>query len=46
MGISYFEEKKIFKLDTERTTYLIGLSPEGYVGHIYYGRRLVGEGST
>ncbi len=40
MGISYFEEKKIFKLDTERTTYLIGLSPEGYVGHIYYGRRL------
>ncbi len=46
MGISYFEEKKIFKLDTERTTYLIGLSPEGYVGHIYYGRRLLGEGSN
>ena len=46
MGIYYIEEKKIFQLDTKRTTYLIGLSPEGYVGHIYYGRRLKGEGSN
>ena len=46
MGIRYNEEKKIFKIDTERTTYLIGLSPEGYVGHIYYGRRLMGEGGN
>ena len=41
MAISYKSEKKIFKLDTEKSTYLIGLSPEGYVGHIYYGDRLV-----
>ncbi len=46
MGIRYIEEKKIFKMDTERTTYLIGLSPEGYVGHIYYGKRLMGSGSN
>lgn len=41
MAISYKSEKKIFKLDTEKSTYLIGLSPEGYVGHIYYGDRLI-----
>lgn len=46
MGIRYMEKKNIFQLDTERTTYLIGLSPEGYVGHIYYGRRLRGDGSN
>lgn len=40
MAISFKKETKIFKLDTENTTYLIGLSPEGYVGHIYYGEKL------
>ena len=35
MGIYFDEEKKIFKLDTENTSYLIGLTGEGYVGHIY-----------
>ena len=40
MAVSYEKQKKIFKLDTEKSTYLIGLSPEGYVGHIYYGDRL------
>lgn len=40
MAVSYEKQKKIFKLDTQNTTYLIGLSPEGYVGHIYYGGRL------
>ncbi len=46
MGIRYIEEKKIFHLSTKRTSYLIGLSPEGYVGHIYYGKRLSGDGSN
>lgn len=46
MAIRYLEEKKIFQLDTKHTTYLIGLTPEGYVGHIYYGERLKGEGSN
>ncbi len=41
MSIRFEEKRKIFKLDTDKTTYLIGLSPEGYVGHIYYGGRLV-----
>lgn len=46
MAIKYLEEKKIFQLDTEHTTYLIGLTPEGYIGHIYYGGRLKGEGGN
>lgn len=40
MGIQFDAEHRIFKLDTEETTYVIGLSPEGYAGHVYYGRRL------
>ncbi len=40
MGIEYSREYGLFKLDTERTTYIIGLAPEGYVGHVYYGRKL------
>ena len=40
MSISFEENKKIFNLSTANTTYMIGLSPEGYVGHIYYGRKL------
>ena len=43
MSVSYEKEKKIFRLDTENSTYLIGLTTEGYVGHIYYGDRLEGE---
>lgn len=45
-GNQIFERKSIFQMDTDRTTYLIGLTPEGYVGHIYYGRRLKGDGSN
>ena len=33
MAILYYDEKKLFQLNTENTTYVIGLSPEGYVGH-------------
>lgn len=40
MAICYEEKNKIFRLDTKKSTYLIGLTPEGYVGHIYYGDRL------
>lgn len=43
MAIHFQEEKRIFQLHTENTTYLIGLAPEGYVGHIYYGGRLYQE---
>ena len=44
MGIYFDEEKKIFKLDTENTSDLIGLTGEGYVGHIYYGKKLLRTG--
>lgn len=37
MSVIYNETRRIFKLDTENTSYLIGISPEGYVGHVYYG---------
>ncbi len=40
MGIQYEENRKIFKLDTDNTTYAIALTPEGYIGHAYYGPRL------
>ena len=40
MAVRYNEERKIFRLDTDKSTYLMGLTPEGYLGHIYYGDRL------
>lgn len=44
MAISFIEnDKKIFRLDMNDSTYLIGISREGYLGHIYYGDRLYGE---
>ena len=43
MAISYNESKKMFRLDTEKSTYLMGLSPEGFLGHVYYGDRLLME---
>lgn len=46
MAIQYQEHKKIFELHTKSSTYLIGITPEGYVGHIYYGKRLHREVSA
>ena len=43
MAIYYNTKKRIFCLETKNSTYLIGISPEGYVGHIYYGEKLNGE---
>lgn len=41
MSIAYFEKERVFKLDTPRSSYLIGLiDEENFVGHIYYGKRL------
>ena len=40
MAVQFNKDKKIFRLDTETSTYLMGLTPEGYLGHIYYGDRL------
>lgn len=41
MSITYFEKERIFKLDTPRTSYLLGVvDDENFLGHIYYGKRL------
>lgn len=41
MGITYFEKERIFKLDTQKTSYVIGIvDKEGFVGHVYYGKKL------
>lgn len=40
MGIQYDGTRRMFKLDTAGTTYIIGITEEGYVGHVYYGKRL------
>lgn len=38
--ISYHHETKIFKLDTQTTTYMMGIADNKYLGHIYYGKKL------
>ena len=40
MGIKYFEKEQIFKLDTPKSSYIIGIvDEEGFVGHAYYGKK-------
>lgn len=41
MGITFFEQERVFKLDTCNTSYLIGIvDEENFVGHIYYGKKI------
>ncbi len=40
MAVFFDKQKGIFKLDTQNTTYMLGLTKEGYVGHIYYGPKM------
>lgn len=41
MAISYHEKERTFKLDTPNSTYLISIvDTEGFLGHVYYGRRI------
>ncbi|MCH5263314.1 MAG: alpha-galactosidase [Lachnospiraceae bacterium] len=41
MNITYNEQNRVFKLDTEHTSYCIGIvDDDNFVGHIYYGRKL------
>ena len=42
MGISFAENegKKLFKLDTPNTSYIIGvICEEGFLGHVYFGKK-------
>ncbi len=44
MAVKYLEEYKIFKLDTAHTSYCIGIADvEGFLGHIYYGKKVGDE---
>jgi len=41
MNISYNETSRVFKLTSKNSTYMIGITDEaGYVGHIYYGKKI------
>ncbi len=41
MNIAYHAEAGVFKLDTEKTSYVIGLADEeGFIGHAYYGKKI------
>ena len=44
MQINYNEQNRVFKIDTEHTSYCIGIvDEENFVGHIYYGRKLTDD---
>ena len=44
MGITYNEQKRIFKLDTPNTSYVMGIADSfGHLLHYYYGRKLRGD---
>ena len=44
MNIQYFGGSKSFKLDTENTSYVIGIvDDEQFIGHAYYGARISDE---
>lgn len=41
MAITYLEEERLFQLDTENTSYIIGIvDEENFVGHVYYGKKI------
>lgn len=40
MPIHFFEENRVFKLDTAGSSYAFEVHPEGYLLHLYYGSRI------
>ena len=47
MNITYNEKNRLFKLDTPGTSYCIGVvDEENFLGHVYYGRRLLDDQLT
>ncbi len=46
MSVIYNKEQNVFILNTKHTSYMIGVTKEGYVGHIYYGSRIAGADPT
>ena len=35
MSVQFEEQRRVFKLDTANTTYMMGVTKEGYLGHLY-----------
>ena len=41
MAINYLEKEQLFWLDTQNTSYVIGIvDKEQFIGHVYYGKKL------
>lgn len=38
--IKFFEEEKVFKIDTLTTSYVMAVVDNVYLGHVYYGKRI------
>ena len=44
MGIKFIEDKKIFKLDTKETSYILAIiDDEKFLGNVYYGKKVIDE---
>lgn len=42
MGIIYDKKHRVFKLDSPNSTYMLGIvDQENFVGHIYYGKKII-----
>ena len=46
MNITYNSESKIFHIQTENTSYVMGVFGEKYLLHLYYGKRIDEYGSV
>ena len=40
MNITFDEKHQLFSIDTESTSYVIGIGDGRYLGHVYYGKKL------
>jgi alpha-galactosidase len=41
MAIKFFENERVFKIDTPNSTYMLGIvDEEGFLGHMYYGEKV------
>lgn len=44
MGIIYNSEERIFKIDTPKSTYMLGIGDDfGHIVHVYYGKKIEGD---
>lgn len=47
MSIKYLEENRVFSLETANTSYQLKIGEEGYLRHLYYGKRFAaGDADT